>query len=115
MPTDCIILIVVGVLGVGGGLLVLREAKKFRARRILNDKRLGQAQESLTAIALHLRVTETAAVHIAINRLYLELFHGGAEYDFPTAEQLKEIDVKFGTVNTVKAQTLSDLLEGKTA
>ena len=33
MPLDYIILLVVAVIGIGGGLLVLREAKKYRTRR----------------------------------------------------------------------------------
>lgn len=114
MPTDYIVLTVIGVLGIGGGLLVLREAKKYRARRILNDKRLGQAQESLTEIAAHLGVTKTAAVHIAINRLYLELFHGGAEYDFPTDEQIKEMGGSPSTMNITETQ-LYKLVCGKNA
>jgi len=70
----------------------------------------GARRESLKAIADHLGVTETAAVHIAINRLHLELFHTGAEYDFPTAEQLKEIDAKLATVKIVNTQTLADFI-----
>lgn len=70
----------------------------------------GARRESLKAIADHLGVTETAAAHIAINRLYLQLFHGEAEYDFPTAEQLKEIDARLSTVKIVKTQSLADLI-----
>lgn len=33
MPLDYVIMITVGVMGIGGGLLLLREAKKYRARR----------------------------------------------------------------------------------
>lgn len=33
MPLDYIIMLIVGVFGVVGGLLLLREAKKYRARR----------------------------------------------------------------------------------
>lgn len=37
MPTDYIVLIVIGVLGVGGGLYLLAEAKKYRARKRNSD------------------------------------------------------------------------------
>ena len=70
----------------------------------------GARRESLKAIADNLGVTETAAVHIAINRLYLKLFHGGAEYDFPTTEQTKWLNAQVGTVSIAKTQTLADLI-----
>ena len=70
----------------------------------------GARRESLKAIAEQLGVTETAAVHIAINRMYFELFHGGQEFDFPTAEQLKVIDSMWGEVKIVKTQTLEELI-----
>lgn len=43
MPADYIILAVVAVLGIGGGMFLLREAKNYRARK-LNDKHLGAKQ-----------------------------------------------------------------------
>lgn len=44
MPIDYIILLVVAVIGTGCGLLLLREAKKYRARRdnkSVNQKGIG--------------------------------------------------------------------------
>lgn len=73
---------------------------------------MKEQAQSLKAIADHLGVSEAAAVHIAINRLYLKLFHDGTEYDLPTAEQLKEIDARLGTVKFAKMQTLAELLDG---
>ena len=35
---DYVILLVVGMIGIGGGLLILREAKKYRARHNKSER-----------------------------------------------------------------------------
>lgn len=53
---------------------------------------LSARRETLKALAEKLGTSETKAVHIAINRLYIELTQGDIEYDFPTEEQLKQMN-----------------------
>ena len=71
----------------------------------------GARRDSLKVIADYLDITETAAAHIAINRLFLELFHRGAEYEFPTTKQIKWINDSLSTVKIPDKQTRAKLLE----
>ncbi|MHB1954583.1 MAG: hypothetical protein ACYCOU_12625 [Sulfobacillus sp.] len=56
------------------------------------DTPFGVRRETLKEVAEKLGVTETKAVHIAIGRLYAQLFDGGGDFDFPSDETLKRID-----------------------
>lgn len=71
----------------------------------------GARRDSLKVIADYLDITETAAAHIAINRLFLELFHGGAEYEFPTSKEIKWINSRLATVKIPDKKTRAKLLE----
>lgn len=56
------------------------------------DTPFGVRRETLKEIAEKLGVTETKAIHIAINRLYTSLFDEDGDFDFPSDETLKRID-----------------------
>ncbi|MHB1516355.1 MAG: hypothetical protein ACYCVY_11760 [Acidiferrobacteraceae bacterium] len=57
------------------------------------DTPFGVRRETLKEIAEKLGVTETKAVHIAIGRLYASLTGGDGDFDFPSDEMLKRIDI----------------------
>jgi hypothetical protein len=46
------------------------------------------SQEALRRVAEHLGVSQNKAVHIAINRLYDDVFPGEVSQDMPTATEL---------------------------
>ena len=56
------------------------------------DTPFGVRRETLKEVAEQLGVTETKAVHIAINRLYTSLSGEDGDFDFPSDETLKRID-----------------------
>ena len=56
------------------------------------DRPFAIRRETLKEVAEKLGVTETKAVHIAIGRLYSQLFDGDGDFDFPSDEMLKKID-----------------------
>ena len=56
------------------------------------DTPFGTRRETLKEIAEKLGVTETKAVHIAINRLYTSLFDEDGDFDCPSDETLKRVD-----------------------
>ncbi|MBU2741668.1 hypothetical protein [Acidithiobacillus albertensis] len=49
---------------------------------------LCSSQEALRRVAEHLGVSQNKAVHIAINRLYDDVFPGEVSQDMPTATEL---------------------------
>lgn len=51
-------------------------------------------RKSLKEIAAKLGVTETKAVHIAINRLYRDLFREDREFDTPSEKELQILEGK---------------------
>ncbi|MHB1915153.1 MAG: hypothetical protein ACYCPX_06260 [Acidiferrobacteraceae bacterium] len=57
------------------------------------DTPFGVRRETLKEIAEKLGVTETKAVHIAIGRLYASLTGGDGDFDFPSDQVLKRIDI----------------------
>lgn len=57
MPTDYIVLIAIGVIGVGGGIYLLRQAKKLRVQKDQKATRYD--------IADHLRTPEEMAMYLA--------------------------------------------------
>lgn len=48
----------------------------------------GATHEALRRVAEHLGVSQNKAVHIAINRLYDDVFPGEVSQDMPTATEL---------------------------
>jgi hypothetical protein len=75
------------------------------------DSIMGSRRETLKKLAEHLGVTETRAVHIAINRLYRDLFHP-QETDFPTEQQIQAAQARHTVLNdpVVSSKTLEALL-----
>jgi hypothetical protein len=51
-----------------------------------------QTNETLKAVAAKLGVSEEKAVKIAINRLYIQLFHQDQDFEFPTPEQIQQAE-----------------------
>lgn len=78
-----------------------------------NSSMLSASQDTLKQCADRLRVTETAAVHIAINRLYMQLFPERIAEDAPTDAQITEINARNATSDqdpVVRKVSLADIL-----
>ena len=56
------------------------------------DSTLGISRAKLRKIAQRLGTTETGAVHIAIARLYINLFENAGNFDFPNKKGLARRD-----------------------
>ena len=65
----------------------------------------------LKSIADKLGVSETTAVHLAVNRFYFQLFSAD-EIDYPTQEQVAEINAKYSNEadQTLACKRLIDLI-----
>lgn len=76
----------------------------------INFKDTGIGRDTLQRIADKLGTSELAAVHLAINRLYFQLF-SETGLDYPTVEQVAKVNEQYGehcdpTKSSIK---LSDL------
>ncbi len=69
-------------------------------------------RDTLKQCAEHLGVTETAAVHIAINRLHMQLFPERIAEEAPTDAQIAEINARStsGQDQVVRKVSLADIL-----
>lgn len=74
------------------------------------EESMGTDSDTLQSIAAKLGTSETTAVHIAINRLYFQLF-SETGLDYPTAEQVAKVNEQYGeqTDPTKSSKKLSDL------
>lgn len=72
------------------------------------------AEDSLKKIAFHFNVTGLAAAHIAVNRLYFDLFREDEEFVFPTAEQIAAIEANLPTDEIGKRNARDALVKGST-
>lgn len=78
-----------------------------------NSSMLSANRDTLKQCAEHLGVTETAAVHIAINRLYMQLFPEKIAEEAPTAAQIAEINARNPSATqdpVVRKVSLADIL-----
>ncbi|MHB1956517.1 MAG: hypothetical protein ACYCOU_22530 [Sulfobacillus sp.] len=76
------------------------------------DTPFGVRRETLKEIAEKLGVTETKAVHIAIGRLYASLTGGDGDFDFPSDEMLKRVDISHADLGpVVHRRDLSDYFD----
>lgn len=74
---------------------------------------LSASRDTLKQCAERLGVTETAAVHIAINRLYMQLFSGRIAEDAPSDDQIAEINARNAVTDkdpVVHSSSLADML-----
>lgn len=70
-------------------------------------------RDTLKQCAERLGVTETAAVHIAINRLFAQIFPERISDDAPTDAQISEINSRNATTASdpvVRKASLADIL-----
>lgn len=78
-----------------------------------NSSMLSTSRDTLKKCAERLGVTETAAVHMAINRLYMQLFPEQVAEDAPTNAQIAEINarnVETGKDPIVRSASLADII-----
>lgn len=74
---------------------------------------LSASRNTLKECAERLGVTETAAVHIAINRLHAQLFPESIANEAPTDAQIAEINARNTVTNqdqVVRKVSLTDML-----
>lgn len=62
-----------------------------------NSSMLSASRDTLKQCAEHLGVTETAAVHIAINRFHMQLFPERIAEEAPNDAQIAEINARSTT------------------
>ncbi len=78
-----------------------------------NSSMLSASRDTLKQCAERLGVTETAAVHIAINRLYMQLFPERIAESAPTDAQIAEINARNTETDkdpVVRSVSLADVL-----
>lgn len=87
--------------------------KPLLVRFKANTSMLSASRDTLKQCAERLGVTETAAVHIAINRLYMQLFPERIAEEAPTDAQLAKINAINTTSDqdpVVRKVSLADIL-----
>lgn len=87
--------------------------KPLLVRFKVSSSMLGASREDLKQCADRLGVTETAAVHVAINRLHTELFPEQIAQDAPTDAQIAKVNAKNAETDkdpVVRRASLADVL-----
>jgi hypothetical protein len=87
--------------------------KPLLVRFKAGNSMLSASRDTLKQCAERLGVTETAAVHIAINRLYAQLYPERIADDAPTAAQIGEINAMNAATEkdpVVRSVSLADIL-----